>query len=87
MRKDDKNENQQEYSLLPEERKRKERSAFAADFYAGCEGSLRRTKAVIAVMEARQARGRGDEAEAMRWADVAELGGLAVDRGELTYEG
>ncbi len=72
---------------LPEERKRKERSAFAESFYAGCEGSLLRTKAVIAVMEARQARSRGDEAAAARWIGVAEAGGLKVDAQTLEYEG
>ena len=72
---------------LLEERKRKERSAFAESFYAGCEGSLLRTKAVIAVMEARQARSRGDEAAAARWIAVAEAGGLKVDAQTLEYEG
>ena len=77
----------QEYCLLPEERKRKERSAFAASFYAGCEGPTLRTKAVIAVMEARQARERGDEAEARRWIETAESAGLRVDPETLDYEG
>ncbi len=73
-------------SLLPEERKQKERSALPP-FYDGCAGKLIRAKAVIAVMEARRARSRGDEAEARRWADVAEAGGLRVDRETLDYEG
>lgn len=78
---------EQELRLLPEERKRKERSAFAESFYAGCEGSTLRAKAVIAVMEARRARERGDGAEASRWIETARAGGLTVDEETLEYEG
>ncbi len=83
----DQTETEQNDCLLPEERKRKERSAFASEFYAGCAGPLLRAKAVIAVFEARRARERGDEAEAARWIGVAELGGLTVDAETLEYEG
>ena len=72
--------------LLPEERKQKERSALAESFFAGCEGKLIRAKAIIAVSEAREARARGDEYRAMLWCDVAEMGGITVDREALTYE-
>ena len=83
----DQNNTIQENGFLPEERKQTDRSPYAERFYAGCEGTHRRTKAVIAVMEARQARSRGDEAEAARWISTAEAGGLRVDRETLEYEG
>ena len=78
---------EQENCLLPAERKLKERSAFAAQFYAGCEGPLLRAKAVIAVMEARRAREHGDDREAAQWIGVAREGGLRVDAETLEYEG
>lgn len=71
------------------ERKNKERKTpetLAAEYYAGFEGNMRRSKALCAAMTARRYHSDGNHEAAEQWAKLAETGGLAVDRETFEYK-